>query len=120
LIALISDFVALFGIARCWAGKLQLRRLKSSFCRSVRWTAGIVWKKGVLCMSNALGIFLIVLGFITSYMAVATTTVSVVVLGWVLLGAGAGLVVVSFLTGKWSGFLLTLAAGVLSVVELSR
>jgi uncharacterized membrane protein HdeD (DUF308 family) len=30
--------------------------------------------------------------------------------------AGAGLVVLSFLTGKWSGFLLTLAAGVISVV----
>jgi uncharacterized membrane protein HdeD (DUF308 family) len=64
----------------------------------------------------ALGIFLIVLGFIASGMAVATTMVSVVALGWVLLVAGAGLVVLSFLTGNWSGFLLTLAAGVLSLI----
>src|SRR5262245_30824695 len=67
-----------------------------------------------------------VLGLIASYMAVATTMVSVVLLGWILLGASAGLVVLSFLTGDWSGFLLTLAAGVLSVIngdldsELSR
>src|SRR5262245_16445535 len=57
-----------------------------------------------------------VLGLIASYMAVATTMVSVVLLGWILLGASAGLVVLSFLTGNWSGFLLTLAAGVLSVI----
>jgi uncharacterized membrane protein HdeD (DUF308 family) len=64
----------------------------------------------------ALGVFLTVLGFIASGMAVATTMLSVVVLGWILLGAGAGLVVLSFLTGRWSGFLLSLAAGVLSIV----
>jgi len=38
------------------------------------------------------------------------------VLGWILLGAGAGLVILSFLTGRWSGFLLSLAAGVLSII----
>jgi len=64
----------------------------------------------------ALGVFLIVLGVIASGMAVATTLLSVVVLGWVLLGAGAGMIVLSFLTGKWSGFLLTLAAGALSAI----
>src|SRR5215467_5436937 len=64
----------------------------------------------------ALGIFLIVLGFIASGMAVATTLLSVVVLGWILLGAGAGLVLLSFLTGRWSGFLVTLATGILSII----
>jgi uncharacterized membrane protein HdeD (DUF308 family) len=115
---------------------------KKPVLSSVPLDCGVVWKKGVLCMSNAsffdnarsrfragfaevdrkwgwyfaLGVFLIVLGLIASYMAVATAMVSVVVLGWVLLVAGAGLVVLSFLTGKWSGFLLTLAAGVISAV----
>src|SRR5215510_3671847 len=64
----------------------------------------------------ALGIFLTVLGVIASGMAVATTLLSVVILGWILLGAGAGLVVLSFLTGRWSGFLLSLAAGILSII----
>src|SRR5262245_45554142 len=64
----------------------------------------------------ALGVFLILLGFIASGMAVGTTMLSVVALGWVLLGAGAGLVLLSFLTGGWSGFLLTLAVGVLSLI----
>src|SRR5262245_40383077 len=64
----------------------------------------------------ALGVFLVVLGAIASYMSVATTILSVVFLGWILLAGGAGLVLLSFLTGKWSGFLLTLAAGVLSII----
>jgi uncharacterized membrane protein HdeD (DUF308 family) len=64
----------------------------------------------------ALGVFLIVLGTTASGMAVATTLISVTVLGWVLLLAGAALIVLSFLTGKWSGFLLTLAAGALSIM----
>jgi uncharacterized membrane protein HdeD (DUF308 family) len=64
----------------------------------------------------ALGAFLILLGVIASGMAVATTLLTVVVLGWILLGAGAGMVVLSFLTGRWSGFLLTLAAGALSLI----
>jgi uncharacterized membrane protein HdeD (DUF308 family) len=63
-----------------------------------------------------LGVFLTIMGAIASGMAVATTLISVVVLGWILLGTGAALTVLSFLTGKWSGFLLTLAAGVLSVI----
>jgi uncharacterized membrane protein HdeD (DUF308 family) len=61
-----------------------------------------------------LGALLIILGSIASGMAVTTTILSVVVLGWILLGAGICLVALSFVTGKWSGFLLTLAAGVLS------
>jgi uncharacterized membrane protein HdeD (DUF308 family) len=49
-------------------------------------------------------------------MATMTTLLSVTVLGWVLFGSGAGLVLVSFLTARWSGFLLSLAAGVLSII----
>jgi uncharacterized membrane protein HdeD (DUF308 family) len=64
----------------------------------------------------ALGVFLIVLGFIASGAAVATTMLSVVVLGWILLCAGAGLILLSFLTGRWSGFLITLGTGVLSLI----
>ena len=64
----------------------------------------------------ALGVFLVILGFVASGAAVATTLVSTVVLGWLLLGGGAGLVLLSFLTGRWSGFLLALAAGILSIV----
>jgi uncharacterized membrane protein HdeD (DUF308 family) len=64
----------------------------------------------------ALGVFLVILGSIASGMAVTTTIFSTVILGWILLVGGAALLVLSFLTGRWSGFLLTLAAGVLSIV----
>jgi uncharacterized membrane protein HdeD (DUF308 family) len=64
----------------------------------------------------ALGVFLVLLGVIASGMAVGTTMLSVVVLGWILLTGGAGLVLLSFLTAQWSGFLLSLAAGVLSII----
>ena len=64
----------------------------------------------------ALGVFLVILGFIATSGAVATTLLSTVVLGWILLGSGAGLVLLSFLTGRWSGFLLALAAGILSII----
>src|SRR5262245_53038516 len=64
----------------------------------------------------ALGIFLTILGFVAAGLAVATTILSVVVLGWILLGAGACLIVFSFLTGRWSGFLFALGAGALSLV----
>src|SRR5882672_4072581 len=64
----------------------------------------------------ALGAFLVVLGVIASGMAVVTTLLTVMALGVVLLVAGAGLVLMSFLTGRWSGFLLSLAAGVLSII----
>lgn len=63
----------------------------------------------------ALGIFLTVLGVFAASGAVATTMLSVVLLGWVLLVAGAGLVILSFLTGRWSGFLVSMAAGLLSI-----
>jgi uncharacterized membrane protein HdeD (DUF308 family) len=64
----------------------------------------------------ALGVFLIILGVLASGMAVVTTLISVMALGWVLILAGAAMTVLSFLTGKWSGFLLTLAAGILSII----
>jgi uncharacterized membrane protein HdeD (DUF308 family) len=38
------------------------------------------------------------------------------VFGWVLLVAGVTMGFMSFLTGKWSGFLLALAAGILSTI----
>src|SRR5215468_9174473 len=57
-----------------------------------------------------LGIFLIVLGVVAIGAAVATTLVSVILLGWILLVGSIGLAIVSFLTGRWGGFLLTLAA----------
>jgi len=64
----------------------------------------------------ALGIFLIILGWIAAGSAIATTVLSVTVFGWVLLFAGAALIVLSFLTGNWGGFLLSLAAGALSII----
>jgi uncharacterized membrane protein HdeD (DUF308 family) len=64
----------------------------------------------------ALGVLLILLGAIASYAAVATTILSVIFLGWILLVAGVSMVILSFVTGKWSGFLLTLAAGLLSMI----
>jgi uncharacterized membrane protein HdeD (DUF308 family) len=64
----------------------------------------------------ALGVLLILLGAIASYAAVATTILSVIFLGWILLVAGLSMVILSFVTGKWSGFLLTLAAGLLSMI----
>jgi uncharacterized membrane protein HdeD (DUF308 family) len=64
----------------------------------------------------ALGAFLILLGVIAAGMALVTTLLSVVVLGWILIGAGAGLAVLSFLIGKWSGFLLASAGAILSII----
>jgi uncharacterized membrane protein HdeD (DUF308 family) len=63
-----------------------------------------------------LGIFLIILGIIAGGAAVATTLISVVMLGWILVIASIGLVIESFLTGRWSGFLLTLGAAALSAI----
>jgi uncharacterized membrane protein HdeD (DUF308 family) len=64
----------------------------------------------------ALGVFLIVLGSVACSMAVSTTLLSVAALGWTTLFAGGGLIFLSFLTGKWSGFLLALAAGALLAI----
>src|SRR5215831_14868113 len=63
-----------------------------------------------------LGIFLVVLGIVAVGAAVATTLISVIMLGWILLAGSIGLAVVSFLIGRWGGFLLTLAAAALSAI----
>jgi len=81
-----------------------------------RFRSGLAELAGKWGWYFALGSFLVILGVIASGMGVVTTMFSVVVLGWILLGAGAGLVILSFLTGRWSGFLLSLAAGVLSII----
>jgi len=81
-----------------------------------RFRSGLAELAGKWGWYFALGAFLVILGVIASGMAVVTTILSVAVLGWILLGAGAGLVILSFLTGRWSGFLLSLAAGVLSII----
>jgi uncharacterized membrane protein HdeD (DUF308 family) len=64
----------------------------------------------------ALGVFLILLGAAACAMAITTTMLTVVMVGWILLVAGFGLAILSFLTGRWSGFLLSLAAGALSAI----
>ena len=63
-----------------------------------------------------LGIFLILLGAAATGSSVYTTLFSVIALGWVLMFAGAGLIVLSFLTGRWGTFLFSLAAGLLSLM----
>jgi uncharacterized membrane protein HdeD (DUF308 family) len=64
----------------------------------------------------ALGVLLILLGASATVFSISTTLLSVVVIGWMLAIAGAAMIVLSFMTGKWSSFLLTLAAGVLSLI----
>jgi uncharacterized membrane protein HdeD (DUF308 family) len=64
----------------------------------------------------ALGALLIVLGIFASSYAYYTTVASVMVFGWVLVLAGVTLSVLSVMSGKWSGFLLALAAGILSLI----
>jgi len=64
----------------------------------------------------ALGIALIVLGLIAVSDAYIATVASVFVFGWILIAGGVLLGFMSFLTGKWSGFLLALAAGILSFI----
>jgi uncharacterized membrane protein HdeD (DUF308 family) len=57
-----------------------------------------------------------VLGLFASSYAYFTTVASAMLFGWVLVFAGVTLGVMSVMSGKWSGFLLTLAAGILSVI----
>ncbi|MEX2263044.1 MAG: HdeD family acid-resistance protein [Bryobacteraceae bacterium] len=64
----------------------------------------------------ALGIFLMGLGAVATSLAFLTTLFTVVALGWILLIAGGALCVLSFMTGRWGGFLLSLAAGILCVI----
>jgi uncharacterized membrane protein HdeD (DUF308 family) len=64
----------------------------------------------------ALGVLLVILGFVAAGSAVATTMVSVMLFGGLLIIAGISLTVLSFVTGSWSGFFMTLAAGVLLAI----
>src|SRR6266576_1742644 len=64
----------------------------------------------------ALGIVLMVLGVAAATYAYYTTVASVLVFGWILLVAGVALGFLSFMTGRWSGFLLSLSAGILSAI----
>jgi len=64
----------------------------------------------------ALGVLLIVLGVVCSGAAVVTTMLSVMLVGGILVTAGICLVALSFVTGDWSGFLVTLAAGALTAI----
>jgi uncharacterized membrane protein HdeD (DUF308 family) len=65
----------------------------------------------------ALGIALVLLGVVALYIdVVATTMLTVTFLGGVLIAASVVLAVFSFLTGRWSGFLLTLGAAALSAI----
>ena len=63
-----------------------------------------------------LGALLLVLGIFAASYAYYTTVASVLVFGWVLIFAGVLLGVMSVTSGKWSGFLLSLAAGILSAI----
>jgi uncharacterized membrane protein HdeD (DUF308 family) len=64
----------------------------------------------------ALGIFLIFLGGAATSSSIYTTLFSVMALGWVLLIAGGALVILSFLTGRWGAFLVSIAAGIFSLM----
>src|SRR5262245_24060795 len=63
-----------------------------------------------------LGAILVALGVIVASYAYYATVASVIVFGWVMIFAGITLGVLSFTTGKWSGFLLSMFAGILSAI----
>jgi uncharacterized membrane protein HdeD (DUF308 family) len=63
-----------------------------------------------------LGTILIALGVIVAAYAYYATIASVIMFGWVLIFAGITLGILSFTTGEWSGFLLSMAGGILSAI----
>ncbi len=63
-----------------------------------------------------LGVLLLVLGFFCILGEVATTLITVIVLGWLLLFSGVMALVHAFRTRTWSGFFLYLLSAVLRVV----
>lgn len=63
-----------------------------------------------------LGALLIVLGIFAASYAYYATVASVLIFGWVLIFEGVTLSVMSVMSGKWSGFLLSLSAGILSLI----
>ncbi|MBI2824576.1 MAG: HdeD family acid-resistance protein [Planctomycetia bacterium] len=64
----------------------------------------------------ALGILLILAGTVAIGHSFMATVVAVKLLGFLLLIAGGAQIVSSFWAGRWSGFLLSLLAGILYVV----
>src|SRR5690349_20544423 len=64
----------------------------------------------------ALGVALIILGVIAMGEVVATTILSVLVFGWLLIIGGAFEMVHAFWVRPWSGLLLQLAIGILYLV----
>ncbi|MDB6020583.1 MAG: uncharacterized protein JWQ04_440 [Pedosphaera sp.] len=64
----------------------------------------------------ALGVALIVLGSVAIIAAVATTLISVMVFGWLLLIGGIIQSVHSFWVRPWSGLLLQLLIGILNII----
>lgn len=64
----------------------------------------------------ALGVALIVLGAIGVAAVVATTLVSVIVFGWLLLVAGVVQIAHAFRVRPWTGLLLQLLVGILNIV----
>src|SRR5262245_8580147 len=127
--------------ALCFGGFIAAKFCKDLFLRPSRYLSGIAgrtchmsnnpgffdaartgFRSGIADLDRKwgwyllLGSLLVILGAMASAIAITTTMVSVVVLGSILLSAGICLVVLSFVTGNWSGFLLALAAGVLSAV----
>jgi uncharacterized membrane protein HdeD (DUF308 family) len=62
-----------------------------------------------------LGVLLLVLGFLCILGEVATTLITVLVLGWLLLFSGVMALVHAFRTRTWSGFFLYLLSAVLRV-----
>jgi uncharacterized membrane protein HdeD (DUF308 family) len=63
-----------------------------------------------------LGTVLVALGTIVAAYAFYSTIASVIIFGWILLFAGITLGILSFTTGEWSGFLLSLTGGILSAI----
>lgn len=61
----------------------------------------------------ALGVLLIILGFVCVLGEVATTLITVIVLGWLLLISGVMALVHAFRTRSWSGFFLYLLSAML-------
>src|SRR5262245_43835441 len=61
-----------------------------------------------------LGTILIALGVIIAAYAYYATIASVIMFGWVMVFAGVTLGILSFTSSEWSGFLLSLFAGILT------
>ena len=83
---------------------------------SYRFQAGLAELQDRWGWYFALGLALVILGVAASSWAYLTTVASVFVFGWFLLCAGVTLGILSVMTKRWSGFLLSLSAGILSAI----